>query len=263
MMDCPRILFTEWNLGKFPDSMNFQSWKINFKSEVCPGKADLQITMQWINEVEIVKSVDELLKSRPFVGRTDFPDFDTLDAMVASAYKKLFNTQIHFRERVSVGEQRAQKTRPILTRKTNIAFMVYEYFRATGASTGAYGAVQGLTELLTISLQHDDVQDFDTRWDHALLKVSEMPSFAILEGVYKSRLQNSEVARNNGTPNYQQLKTAVKLHIDLLMRNGNFRVRNDVVERRSVTKTQKKRKQSVRGKESERMFSVEGTWTMF
>ena len=169
---------------KFPDSMEFQSWKINFKSEVCPRKADLQITMQWINEVEIVKSDDELLKSRPVVGRTDFPDFDTLDAMVASALKKLLNTQIHFRERVSVGEQRAQKTRPILTRKT-------KYFRATGASTGAYGAVQGLTELLTFCLQHDDVQDFDTRWDHALLKVSEMPSFAILEGIYKSRLQNS------------------------------------------------------------------------
>ena len=58
-----------------------------------------------------------------------------------------------------------------------------------------------------------------------LLSVSEMPSDPILEGLYKSKLQNSaqlrtvmalsdqEVARNNGTPNYQQLKTAVKLHI--------------------------------------------------
>ena len=40
----------------------------------------------------------------------------------------------------------------------------------------------------------------------------------------------------------QQLKTAVKLHIDQMMRTRNFRVRNDAVERGSVTKSQKGRK---------------------
>ena len=55
----------------------------------------------------------------------------------------------------------------------------------------AYEAVQGLTDLSRRSLQIDDVQDFDVRWDHALLTVSEMPSLAILEGLCKSKLQNS------------------------------------------------------------------------
>ena len=41
--------------------------------------------------------------------RDRFPDFGMLDAMIASALKKLLNTQIHFRKRVSVEEQRAQK----------------------------------------------------------------------------------------------------------------------------------------------------------
>ena len=41
---------------------------------------------------------------------------------------------------------------------------------------------QGLSDLFTISLQNDDVQDFDARWDHALLSVSEMPSDMSLEG---------------------------------------------------------------------------------
>ena len=101
-----------------------------------------------------------------------------------------------------------------------------------------------------MTLRNDDVQGFDVRWDHALLSVSEVPSDPILERLYKSKLQNSaqlrtlmalyeqEAARSNGTPNYQQLKTAVKLHIDQMMRNRNFRARNDVVERRSVTKSQ-------------------------
>ena len=54
-----------------------------------------------------------------------------------------------------------------------------EYFRATGA----YEAAQGLADSATLSLQNDDVQDFDVRWDHALLSVSEMLSLAILEGL--------------------------------------------------------------------------------
>ena len=115
-----------------------------------------------------------------------------------------------------------------------------------------------------MSLQNDDVQDFDLRWDHALIAVSEMPSDAILEGLCKSKLQNSvqlqsvmalyvqEVARNDGTPIYQQFKkTEVKLHNDQMMRNRNFRVRNDVVERGSVTKSQKGNKAHVEGQVGE------------
>ena len=109
MMDNPRIPFTELNLGTFPDSMEFQSWKVNFRTEVCPRTADPHITMHWIKEVEIAKSIDELLTWRSIVERTDVPDFDVLDAMIASALEKLLNTQIHFQKRVSVEEQRAQK----------------------------------------------------------------------------------------------------------------------------------------------------------
>ena len=64
MMDYPRIPITEWNLGKFPDSMEFQSWKVNFRTEVCLRTADPQITMLWTKEVEIAKSIDELATSR-------------------------------------------------------------------------------------------------------------------------------------------------------------------------------------------------------
>ena len=68
--------------------------------------------------------------------------------------------------------------------------------------------------------------------------MSKKKSDLVLEGLCKSKIQNSaqrqnvfalydqETARNKGKPNYSQLKTAVKLHIDQLMR-----VRNDVVER--------------------------------
>ena len=123
--------------------------------------------------------------------------------------------------------------------------MIYQYFRATGA----FDAVEGLADSFTVSLQNDDVQDLDVKWDHALLLVNEMPSDDILEGLYKSKLQNYVQLRTSMTlnvqetarskkPNYQQLKTAVKLHVDRMMRFRNFRVRNDVSERGSVTKCQ-------------------------
>ena len=44
MLDYPRIPISEWNLEKFPRSMEFQSWKINFRTEVCVRIADPQVT---------------------------------------------------------------------------------------------------------------------------------------------------------------------------------------------------------------------------
>ena len=186
--------------------------------------------------------------------------------MVASALKKLIKTQSSFRKIVRVEEQRAKNLDRFLRRR-QIACMIYECFRATRACE----ARQGLSGLFSKHLQNDDVQDFDIRWDHAPLSVSEMPSDPILEGLYKSKCQNSaqlrtelalydqDVARNNGTPNYQQLKIAVKLSSYQMARNRNFRVRNDVVERGAFTKSQKSKKAYVERKVGG-VSSVEGTW---
>ena len=140
----------------------------------------------------------------------------------------------------SVEEQRVQKS-DRFSRGGQIAYMIYEHFRATGA----YEAVQGLSDFFTISSQNDNVQDTDVRRDHALSSV---------EGLYKSRLQNSaqlqtvlalydqETARNR-RPNYQQLKTVVKFLVDTDDENSETSgFGNQVVERGSVTKSQKGKK---------------------
>ena len=114
--------------------------------------------MHWIKEVEIAKSIDKLMTSRSIVERNDFPDYDMLHAMIASALKRLPDKHVRFRKRVCVEEQRAQKY-DRSSRGRQIAHMIYEHFRATGA----YEAVQ-LSDLFSIRLQNDDVQDFDVRW---------------------------------------------------------------------------------------------------
>ena len=96
--------------------------------------------------------------------------------------------------------------------------MIYEYFRATGA----YDAAQGLSDLFNTCLHNDDVQDFDTRLDQALLAVSEIPTKLVPEGLYNSKLQDSvqlqsvlalyeqENVRNTEPPNNSRLKTICK-----------------------------------------------------
>ena len=82
---------------------------MNFKTEVCSQSAEPHLTMRLIKEVEIVKPIDELMTSQSMTKRRDFPDYDMLDAMIASALKRLLDKHIHFRKRVGLEEQRAQK----------------------------------------------------------------------------------------------------------------------------------------------------------
>ena len=111
---------------------------------------------------------------------------------------------MRFRKRVSVEEQRAQKHNRF-SRGRQIAYMINEHFRATGA----YEALQRLSDLFTFSSQNDDVQYFDERWDQALLSASEIPTDMILEGFFKSKLKDSV-----------QFQTVLALYDQETVRNG-------------------------------------------
>ena len=100
-------------------TLEFQCWKINFKTEVCSKTADPNLTMHWIKEVEIAKSFDELVTSRSITVRTDFPHYDMLDATIASALKKLLDTHVHFRKKSKCRRATRSNIRPILTSETN------------------------------------------------------------------------------------------------------------------------------------------------
>ena len=119
MMDYPRFLSSEMHLGIFPDSMEFQSWKVNFKTEVCSKTADPHLTMHWIKEVEIAKSIDELMTSRSMVRRRDFPDYDMLDATMASAFKKLRRQASAVPKKSKCRRATCSEIRPFLTKEAD------------------------------------------------------------------------------------------------------------------------------------------------
>ena len=85
-------------------------------------------------------------------------DFEMLSAKMASAWKRTITNQ-HFRRKVNVEEQTAQKYDRFL-RGRQIACVIYDHFRATGACDAA----QDLSVLFNIYFHDDDIHDFDTRW---------------------------------------------------------------------------------------------------
>ena len=81
--------------------------------------------------MELVESVDDLKSSRSITG-TPGPDFELLDAKIASALNRIIkNTR--FKKKVSLEEMKAQKEDRFL-RGRQIAYLIYEYFQVTGAN---------------------------------------------------------------------------------------------------------------------------------
>ena len=105
-----------------------------------------------------VDSLEEFTSSRSIAGK-NFPNFEMLDARIASASNKIIQDS-HFKKKVSFEKQKAQKKNRSL-RGRHIAFMIYDSFRVIGADD----TVLDYADLFSVTLRNDNVQEFDTRWD--------------------------------------------------------------------------------------------------
>ena len=148
------------------------------------------------------------------------PDFEVLDAKIASALNRIIHNA-QFKRKVSLEEQKAQKEDRFLRRR-QIAYLIHEYFRVTGAND----SVENYADLFTMVLRNDDVQEFDSKWDGILLSMTKIPSDDILEGLYKLRIResdqlktvlelyNMEMHQKKAGPDNHRLKTMVKRSIE-------------------------------------------------
>ena len=172
-----------------------------------------------VNQRSGVDSVDDL-KSSCSIGGIRTPNFEVLDTKIASALNRIIhNTQ--FKRKVSLEEQKAQKEDRFL-RGRQIAFLIYDQFRVTGT----HDSVENYTDLFTIVLRNDDIQEFDSKWDGILLSMMKIPHDDILEGLYKFRIRESEILKTvlklydlethqkKLGPDYHRLKTMVKRSIE-------------------------------------------------
>ena len=135
---------------------------------MCTCSQFLTEALQWIKEVELVDSVDNL-KSLCSVRGIQMPNVDVLDAKIASALDRIIhNTQ--FKRKVSLEEQKARKEDRFL-RGRQIAYLIYEYFRVTGPND----SVENYADLFTIVLRNDDIQDVDSKLDGIFIINDENP----------------------------------------------------------------------------------------
>ena len=112
--DCRFRIFTSTNSQHQP---RLPCWKIRFKTEVCTCSQFPTEAMQWIKEVELVDSVDEIRTSSSIRG-ISMPNFEVLDARIASALNKII-LYSHFQRRISLQEQKAQKRGPFPSRQAD------------------------------------------------------------------------------------------------------------------------------------------------
>ena len=106
MVGQQRQQISELQFDKFSKSSSFLCWKIRFRNQVTTC-SDLPLeAMLWIKEVEMVGSMDELKSSRSVAGKK-LPNFEMLDAKIASALNKIIQNS-HFQKKVSLKEQKAR-----------------------------------------------------------------------------------------------------------------------------------------------------------
>ena len=79
--DQQRLQISDLHFDKFPTPATFACWKIRFKTEVCTCSQFPTEAMQWIKEVELVDSVDDLRSSSSTRGNS-MPNFEVLDARI-------------------------------------------------------------------------------------------------------------------------------------------------------------------------------------
>ena len=86
--DQQRLQISDPHFDKFTTPATFACWKMRFKTEVCTCSQFPTEAMLWIKEVEMVDSVDDL-KSSCSVRGIQMPDFEVLDARIASALNRI------------------------------------------------------------------------------------------------------------------------------------------------------------------------------
>ena len=173
------------------------------------------------------------------------PNFEVLDARIASALNKIIlNTR--FKRRISLEEQKAQKQDRFL-RGRQIAYLIYEYFRVTGANDSVENYADLLLLVFEMMIFRNSIL---SRTEFYLLSVTKIPPDDILEGLYKLRIRESEklqtalelydleTHQKKAGPDYHRLKTTVKRSIEQGLKMKNFEARNGYHETSAVVKNQ-------------------------
>ena len=157
---------------------------------------------------------------------TPFPDFELLDTRIASALNKIIPNS-YFRNEVSQEEQKAQKQDRFLQGR-QIAHLIYDYVPVTGVND----SVLYYSDLFSVVLRNNNIQESDTRWDEMLLSMEQL---------------NLEIHQQKAKPDYHRMKTMVKRSIEQNLRSRNLGARNGRIESNILVKNQREQRRVHKG----------------
>ena len=173
-----RQQISELQFEKFP---NPQSFLVRKKVTICKEVitcSDFPNGCYVVDQRSGDGSLEELKSSRSVNGK-DFPNFEMLDAKIASAVNNIIQNS-QFKKKVSLEEQKAQKEDRFL-RERQIAFMIYDYFRVTGAHDTVFSSMLIYSLFLFMMIMFKkSTQDW---MKFCYLSMSKTPSDDIFESV--------------------------------------------------------------------------------
>ena len=241
--DQQRLQISELHFYKFPSPTTFASWKIRFKTEVCTCSQFPTEAVLWIKEVEMVESVDDF-KSQCSMRGIRTPDFEVLDARIASALNKIIQN--------TPSRKRSVWRKWKLTKK----------FEETDRSLDLRILLGHWSQRFCRELCRP-IYSCSSQWwysgirfkmgRNSVINDEKIPSDDILEGLYKLRIRaseklktvlelyNMEIHQKKAGPDYHRLKTMVKRSIEQNLRMKNFEARNENVETSAVVKNHREK----------------------
>ena len=172
-MDYPRIPISEMHLGKFPDSLAFQSSKVNQHQDSSMCKISVAShhyaldQRSWdirVNERSSDIAIDYRATRFPrlrFAWCDDCVCIEGASHACALPQKELVSKRSVLRKTSDFYEEGNLPTWSLSIFEPPKLVKLYKVYQIY--SVYAY-------------IQNDDVQDFDTRWDQALLAASEIPT---------------------------------------------------------------------------------------
>ena len=226
-------------IRQIPYPQSFLVWKIRFKNQVTNCYDFPSDAILWIKEVEMVDSLDELKSSRSVCGK-DFPNFEMLDAKIASALNKIIQNSQFKKEGQHRGAE-SPKRRPVSTRKTDrlhdLRLLSSDWrscysiklcwFLLCYSSWWQYSGIRCKMGRSSIVFVNNSI-----RWCLGKSVIRESTQLKTVLELY-----DMENQQKISVPNFQKLKTMVKRSADQKLRLRNFDAGHGRIESGAVVKS--------------------------
>ena len=189
-----RLQISELHVDKFTTPSTFSCWKKKIKTQVSSCSDFLSEVVLWINEMEMVESMDDLKSSRSIQGYIHFPNFEMLDARTASALNKTIQNA-NFRKKSVWRNGKLRKKIGSFAEDRSLT-----WFTTTSGSLALMIPFL-ITLIYSQSLFATTSFRNPIRDDEILLSMTKIPPDDVLESLYKTR-----------TREFDQFKTVLELY---------------------------------------------------